>query len=208
LNGLPPSDADDDPAGGSQPLIALSIALKSGGGAMDTSAVGFNDQTSVTPDEVRHKRDSLNEQVAIYLRPLEVASLEQAQKLLLELKARFSFLGIVVFDAKPEASDAALALAPLHELQDFGQIEDSLDFGLIDRIPKRRARLAGSNVKQSPSETGAGDPVDHGPIGGNQSPIPVRGDPGWTTPAAIRGDDVHPTSGVTEDSVQPGSGSV
>ena len=205
---LTPGDAKDGPAGSSQPLISLSILLEGGDGAVDAAAVSFDDQAGIAPDEVRHQRNPLDEQVTVDLGRPKAAALEQSQELLLKLEAGLLFLGIMILDAQSEASDSSPALAPFQQLDDFSQIEGSLDFSLVDRIPKRVRRLSSGDVEQGAGQAGARDAVDLHPIGESERPIPVGSDSIGAPPAPIGGDDVHTAARVVQDVVEIRSGSV
>lgn len=202
LGYLTPGDADDGPAGSSQPLIALSILLEGGDSAVDAAAVGFDDQAGIAPDEVRHQRNPFDEQVAVDLGRPKGASLEQPQELLLKLEPSLLFLRIVMVDTQSEASHSSPALAPLQQLHDFSQVEDPLDFGLVDCVPERRERLAGGDVEQRATKAGTGNPVDHHSIGRGQGPIPVCGDSIRVTPAPIWRNHINPIARVIEDLVE------
>jgi hypothetical protein len=55
-----PGDPDYGPAGCSEALIAKAVLLEGGNRAVDAAAVGFDDQTRVSPDEVGHQRDAID----------------------------------------------------------------------------------------------------------------------------------------------------
>ena len=208
VDDLPPGDVDDGPAGNGQPLIALSILLEGRDRAMHTTAVGFDDEPSVAPHEVGHHRDTVDHHMAVHLCRSEAGSLEQPEELLLEPAPRLLFLRIVIRDSQPETSDSSSSLAPLQQLDQAGQIEDTFDFGLIHRVPERPRWLAGRDVKQSASEAGAWDTVDHHPIGAGQRSIPMRSDPTRGTPASIWSDDIDFISRVVENAMEVRSGSM
>ena len=131
----------------------------------------------------------------------KIGPLEQPQKLLLELAARRLFVRVVILNGKAESRDSATALAALQQLDHTGQIEDTLDFGLIHRVAERPRWLSGSDIEQRPREAGARDSVDLHPIDAAQRPVAVRGDPGRTASPSIGRDDVHAASGAIENPV-------
>jgi len=199
---LVPSDADDGPAGSSQPLIALSILLEGGDGAMDAAAVGFDDQAGIAPDKVRHQRNPFDEQVAVDLWRPKGASLEQPQELLLKLEPSLLFLRIVMSDRQSKASHPAPAPTSLQQFYDFGQIEDSLDFRLTDGEAQRGGRLGGGNIEKGARKTGAWNPVDHRPVSGGERAVSMCGDPVRAAAAPIRRDHINAVARVVEDLVE------
>ena len=207
VSNLAPGDADDRPAGGGETLISLSVLLEGRDRSVDAAAVSFDDESSIAPHEVGHHRDTIDDEVAVHLRP-KPASPEEPQELLLELLARLLVLRIMILDGKSKPSDPSSPLAPLQLLHDLSEIEDPLDFRLTHCIAERPEWLARGNVQQRPSEAGTRNPGDHHPIDGGQRPIPVCGNPVRRAPTTIRGNDVHPVSGVVEDAVEIGGGSM
>jgi hypothetical protein len=162
---LMPSRVDHRPAGNGQPLISVAVLLESGDGAVDTTAIRFDDQTRVAPEEVRDHRDPVDNQMAVDLEWVKATPSEQPQELFLELAAGVLFSGIVKLDGQSKSRNPSSALASLQQLDDFDQIEDLLDFRLGYGVTKGAGRLGGSYVEQSPSETGARNPIDHCAVG-------------------------------------------
>lgn len=199
---LPPGDVDDGPAGYGQSLITLPILLEGPDRAVHTAAVGFDDKSSVTPHEVGHHRDALDHEVAVHLCRPEAGTFKQTQEPLLKLAAGSLFLRIVSLDSKSKTSNPSSAFAPLQQRDHADQIEDTFDFGLIDRIAERPGWLTGGDIEQGPSEAGARNPIDHNPIGAGQRPIAVSGNPVGATSPPIWRDDVHAISRVVEDAVE------
>jgi hypothetical protein len=101
---------------------------------VNATAVGFDDQAGVAPEEVRHRRDAVDDEVAIHLWQRQPESAAEIEEPRLQFPARELFAGIVMSNGCPQSRDSSPASAAAKELIHRSEIKTSLDFRLRHRV--------------------------------------------------------------------------
>ena len=156
---LAPGNAQDLIARQGEALVPQTVGLEGRSRAVDLTAVGFDDEVSIAPEEVRLDRSAWERERAVDQGPRKLRALTVRKEVRLESIAGAGVEWLVVGEKRAEAGDPAAAPAAADHLLQGADVQQTLNLGLLQDIREAMGRQDASEIQERPGDGRARDPV-------------------------------------------------
>lgn len=157
---LLPRAAGDAPACQLQALLPEAVVLKSRIGVVKASTIRFDDQPSISPEEVRLEGAAPHVERDVDLRSRQSCTRAHAQEHPLQFAASSLGFGMKLVEKESEPGNTTAATVAPNEAPHPSVIENPQYLSLSDSLPEFPDRSCASEIEQSALDARAGDPVN------------------------------------------------